>query len=297
MYFSKKLWVIIGIVFLLSLNVNISQSALEPNTHYHQHMDIPGLQIGYFVYSTNSSGNIAHLSVSCSKCSFNFQIDHELNSSVNLLNATGSKISLMYELKNENSFSIDYTINANGTFYFIFSSTINFRSIGIDIDVIINTHTPQSTQPWIDLFPLLIVLFFVGVGILLLVTRLRLKRSKVVEYKNTNPIFEPNTPVIESENKKIPGDVIQKYWLCPTDDTRLQLVTSKIAGNPSFIILKERVNIGVNNAIALRKIPAEAEEQTISIVNEIFSKFPVSEISLVNTRCPICQKYYSVPEN
>ena len=138
---------------------------------------------------------------------------------------------------------------SNGTYYFEFISTNAFSRLSLNIDIFINLPPNTQIQSLLGFFPVIVVVFFISLGLILIITKFRLKRSKVVEYNNNKPIHEPITPVIEVANKKIPSEVLQKYWYCPPDHSRLQLVTSKVAGNLSFIVLKERINIGINNAI------------------------------------------------
>ena len=68
---------------------------------------------------------------------------------------------------------------------------------------------------------------------------------------------------------------LSRYWFCPNDRNMLQIHHTKQSQNPYFLINRKNIEIGIQNAIALRKIAPEAKEQTERLVNFIFEKDPI----------------------
>lgn len=90
---------------------------------------------------------------------------------------------------------------------------------------------------------------------------------------------------------------LSKYWFCPDDKNMLQIFHTKQSQNPYFVITRQNIDIGIQNAIALRKIAPEAKEQTREIVTLIFEKNPFrEEVNLVGVRCNICGASFSAPK-
>ncbi|MFX1285490.1 MAG: hypothetical protein ACFFB5_17765 [Promethearchaeota archaeon] len=102
---------------------------------------------------------------------------------------------------------------------------------------------------------------------------------------------EPNSTVLDLEKE------LSHYWFCPNDRNMLQIHYTKQSQNPYFVIDRKNIAIGIQNAIAMRKITPEAEEQTLELVNFIFEKDPAKEIiDLVGVYCNSCGKIYSAPK-
>lgn len=90
---------------------------------------------------------------------------------------------------------------------------------------------------------------------------------------------------------------LSRYWFCPNDRNMLQIHHMKQSQNPYFVIDRKNIDIGIQNAIALRKIAPEAEEQTHELVKFIFENDPTKEvIDLVGVRCNACGANYSAPK-
>jgi hypothetical protein len=63
------------------------------------------------------------------------------------------------------------------------------------------------------------------------------------------------------------------------------------------MITRKNMEIGIQNAIALRKIAPEAKEQTENLVKYIFEKDPTKEmIDLVGVQCGACGAKYAAPK-
>jgi hypothetical protein len=63
------------------------------------------------------------------------------------------------------------------------------------------------------------------------------------------------------------------------------------------MITRKNMDIGIQNAIALRKIAPEAKEQTENLVKYIFEKDPTKEmIDLVGVQCSACGAQYAAPK-
>ncbi len=102
---------------------------------------------------------------------------------------------------------------------------------------------------------------------------------------------DTNTSDIDLEKEQ------SKYWFCPDDKNMLQIYYTKQSQNPYFVITRQNIDMGIQNAIALRKIAPEAKEQTREIVALIFEKDPLrEEVNLVRVRCNICGASYSAPK-
>ena len=74
------------------------------------------------------------------------------------------------------------------------------------------------------------------------------------------------------------------------------MVSSNVAGNPYFSISRNKVILGIDNAINIKKIPPQSQEQSEQLVKEIFSTFEIDELILISTKCPTCNTFYSVPK-
>jgi hypothetical protein len=90
---------------------------------------------------------------------------------------------------------------------------------------------------------------------------------------------------------------LSRYWFCPKDRNMLQIYHTKQSQRPYFLIDRKNIDIGIQNAIALRKIASEAEEQTHELVKFIFKSNSAKEkIELVGVHCNVCGARYSAPK-
>ena len=55
---------------------------------------------------------------------------------------------------------------------------------------------------------------------------------------------------------------LNQYWYCPKDGNVLQIYHSPRVQSPYFDIYRSDVEIGINNAVASKRISSEAIEQT-----------------------------------
>ena len=89
---------------------------------------------------------------------------------------------------------------------------------------------------------------------------------------------------------------LSRFWYCSDDKTRLRTKTERTAHNPVFKIIKNKFETSFNNAVAIRKIPAEAKDSVEEISNYIFKNSDLEEIELASTECPNCHKRYASPK-
>ncbi len=104
---------------------------------------------------------------------------------------------------------------------------------------------------------------------------------------NTNPNDNNGSPLDQE---------LSSFWYCPYDHNILQERQSRVAQNPNFFISRGKIEIGVNNAIAMKKIPPEAASHTAKIANYIFDIDKTKRIvELVSVTCKMCGKWLSAP--
>jgi hypothetical protein len=90
---------------------------------------------------------------------------------------------------------------------------------------------------------------------------------------------------------------LSRYWFCPKDRNMLQIHHTKQSQNPYFMVARKNIEIGIQNAIALRKIAPEAKEQTEELVRFIFEMYPAKKtIDLVGVQCSACGAQYAAPK-
>ena len=89
---------------------------------------------------------------------------------------------------------------------------------------------------------------------------------------------------------------LSRFWYCPKDKTKMAPIQSRYVPTPIFTITREHVEIGLQNAAAVRKIP---QEQVILITEHVKSMLDaqptVSEMSLIGVTCPTCNTGYAAP--
>jgi hypothetical protein len=90
---------------------------------------------------------------------------------------------------------------------------------------------------------------------------------------------------------------LNKFWYCPHDNNLLQIRQSRIAQTPYFIITRKNVEVGINNAISMKKIPPEAATYTRETVTFFFNQAPSKEyIDLVSVSCKVCGTWLAAPK-
>ncbi len=90
---------------------------------------------------------------------------------------------------------------------------------------------------------------------------------------------------------------LNTYWYCPQDNNFLQIRQSRIAQTPYFIITRKSIDVGINNAISMKKIPPEAAFHTQEMVTFIFKRDPSRQyIDLVSVTCKVCGTWLSAPK-
>ena len=100
-----------------------------------------------------------------------------------------------------------------------------------------------------------------------------------------------------NDNNDSPLDQeLSLFWYCPFDHNILQERQSRVAQNPNFFISRGKIDIGVNNAIAMKKIPPEAANHTAKIASYIFDIDRSKRIvEFVSVTCKKCGKWLSAP--
>ncbi len=165
----------------------------------------------------------------------------------------------------------------------------------------IGNQNPTSNQPTIDqpflneVFIALVFLVIFGIGFVFVFAKWRAKNAQELKYPE-KPTYQPIEPVIRLSNNNIPSDVLQHYWYCPRDLSRLQVVSSRTADNASFIISKNNVTNGINNAIAMRKISPDLQYQTEQLATYLYTTYVFSELPLVSARCSTCSQFFAIPK-
>lgn len=306
----KKRGFLIGfMVFLVTLNSTNVTAYSEIIANYT--INQPGNLIFNPAYTTNTTDLQVQVKLTCHNCTFDFWIEYENNKNITAYSPVYSRTTTLFKIQNQTAFNIEYNLNTTGTYYFRFVDSMKQHEYTLNIDVYMAILHPgllvqtnqksESTHPIIDqsssneLFIGLLVVFILGVGFLFGFTKWKARGPKELAYpKRVN--YQPVEPVIRISNKIIPSEVLQQYWYCPEDNSRLQVVTSRTAENPAFIVSKNNIKNGINNAIAMRKINPEVQEQTERLANYLLETYTIEELYLVSTRCPICAKYYTAPQ-
>ncbi|OLS25160.1 MAG: hypothetical protein HeimC3_12910 [Candidatus Heimdallarchaeota archaeon LC_3] len=91
---------------------------------------------------------------------------------------------------------------------------------------------------------------------------------------------------------------MEEYWFCPEDYMKLQHYTHRYSTNSYFNIKKEKIDISLQNAAAVRKINLDSIERGKILAEEYFTSFyNESELECIGTSCPICSKVYVSPKN
>ncbi len=90
---------------------------------------------------------------------------------------------------------------------------------------------------------------------------------------------------------------LNQYWYCPKDGNVLQIYHSPRVQSPYFDIYRSDVEIGINNAVASKRIPSEAIEQTQTLVDLILHRNPTVEcVELISVVCTSCGKGSAAPK-
>lgn len=93
-------------------------------------------------------------------------------------------------------------------------------------------------------------------------------------------------------------DNLDELWKCPNDQFPLQIrMRAAFAQNPQFIIHRQNIEVGISNAIAMKKIPQEAAHYTQEVVKRLFLENPTLDyIEMVSASCNKCGLVVSVPK-
>lgn len=92
-------------------------------------------------------------------------------------------------------------------------------------------------------------------------------------------------------------EALSRFWYCPKDKTSLQLNNNRWSTTPYFTISRDNIKTGISNAIALRKINPESEDQTYELVVHMFNADgSLEQVELVGVVCAICGSVGSAPK-
>ena len=92
-------------------------------------------------------------------------------------------------------------------------------------------------------------------------------------------------------------DELNQYWYCPKDGNTLQIHHSRRVQSPNFEVYRSDVEIGINNAVASKRIPPNAIERTQSLVDMIFShNQTLDSVELTSVFCSTCGTGYAAPK-
>jgi hypothetical protein len=91
---------------------------------------------------------------------------------------------------------------------------------------------------------------------------------------------------------------IDELWKCPNDQFPLQIrMPTTSAQNPQFNINRQSIEVGISNAIAMKKIPQEAAHYTQEVVNRLFLDNPTLDyIEMISASCNKCGLVVPVPK-
>lgn len=85
-------------------------------------------------------------------------------------------------------------------------------------------------------------------------------------------------------------------WFCPNDKTKLHEKTLRNQGG-KFPVNISQPEIGINNALAVRKISENQQTEALELIQELAQQFPDKKmLTLVSVECPICGFRAITPE-
>ncbi|MFW9915221.1 MAG: hypothetical protein ACFFGZ_06375 [Candidatus Thorarchaeota archaeon] len=85
-------------------------------------------------------------------------------------------------------------------------------------------------------------------------------------------------------------------WFCPNDKTKLHEKTLRNQGG-KFPVNISQPEIGINNALAVRKISENQRTEALELIRELARQFPDKKmLTLVSVECPICGFRAITPE-
>jgi hypothetical protein len=91
---------------------------------------------------------------------------------------------------------------------------------------------------------------------------------------------------------------MENYWFCTDHKIKLEQYTNRYSGNAFFSIKKDNIDVGLNNAAAVKKIEINSILRGKDLAEEYFSQFPdAEELECVGTVCPKCNKIYVSPRH
>lgn len=89
---------------------------------------------------------------------------------------------------------------------------------------------------------------------------------------------------------------MKNYWFCTDHRTRLEEYTNRYSSNSIFSIKKDKIDVSLNNAAAVKKIELYSIERGKLLAEEYFTQNPeAEELDCVGTICPKCNKIYVSP--
>lgn len=89
---------------------------------------------------------------------------------------------------------------------------------------------------------------------------------------------------------------LKKLWYCPKDNYKLTNFANREVPNSEFSVSKERLESGLQNAIAIRKITPDMLEYAKTLVEDLFENTTDLSLDLVSTICNQCKTRYISPK-
>ncbi len=91
---------------------------------------------------------------------------------------------------------------------------------------------------------------------------------------------------------------LSNYWYCPKDENLLQIrLKTRYAQNTQFMVTRKNMEVGITNAISMKKIPPEMAQRTAEIAEKIFSHDSSRKyIEFVGATCKKCGATFSAPK-
>lgn len=90
-------------------------------------------------------------------------------------------------------------------------------------------------------------------------------------------------------------DYLTEYWYCENDNLRMQ-VFQEPRQSPNFSVTKEKMDINLNNAVAMKKIPQKSQEKVKLSAEFIFQNLDIDEIFFISVKCKECGNHRAAPE-
>ncbi len=167
------------------------------------------------------------------------------------------------------------------------SETIIFAvtSDGKVVDAVKFESTPainQFSNLLISLVAFLIILFVITV-------------FNIYTSNSSGSNYQIGQKRVVGKNKVNSGDTFS-FFHCPNDGTRMQAFVSRTSPNAEFLVSRTKIDIGLSNAVAMKKILPYSTENIKSIILKVFEQHKdLEDITLRAMQCPTCHFISATP--